>query len=156
MAERSSQPARTPFRKNLHFRVRLSHWPPLGKYALALVITAISLAVRRGLDPWLGNRTPAALIVPAVVFLAVFVGMGPAIVATLFGLLGAVYWFVLPRNSFDGRRPRCCDFALVLPVNLRRHHRHRRSGPAQEQRTDCKRGSGSARSYLPVQTSCTR
>lgn len=103
MAEPSSQPAPTSFRKN--FLVRLSHWPRLGKYALALVITAISLAVRRWLDPWLGNRTPAALIVPAVVFLAVFVGMGPAIVATLCGLLGAVYWFVLPRNSLTVEDP---------------------------------------------------
>ena len=114
----------------------LAHWPPLGKYTLALVLTAISLAVRRGLDPWLGNRTPAALIVPAVVFLAVFVGMGPAIVATLFGLLGAVYWFVLPRNIFAAGDP-AAGILLSFYVLICAAIIATGEAVAQEQRADC-------------------
>ena len=99
MAERSLQTARSPSR-NPFFPLDLSCWPPAAKYGLALALTAASLGLRWLLDPFLGDRTPAAIVVPIVVFLAVFVGRGPAVLATLAGLAGAVYWFVVPRHSF--------------------------------------------------------
>ena len=100
MASRTLTP-----RRRSHFDFDLSHWPPLAKYVLAFALTAISLDVRWLLDPLLGNRIPAAIVVPVVVFLVVFVGVGPAILATVLGLLGAVYFFALPRHMLSSRDP---------------------------------------------------
>ena len=98
--------ARNPLDKNgPRFAFDLSYLPTLSKYALAVALTAIFLGLRWLLDPLLGNRVPAAIIVPAVVFLVVFVGMGPAILATILGLLGAILFFALPRHMLSPHDP---------------------------------------------------
>ena len=100
MADRSPLPVRNPLRNgDNRFRLDVSHWPVLAKYALALALTSASLVLRWLLDPLLGNRVPVAVVIPVVVFLAVFVGPGPAVLAALGALLGAIYFFVLPHNS---------------------------------------------------------
>jgi signal transduction histidine kinase len=106
MEDRSATPTRNPIRKyGPHFAFDLSHWPSLAKYLLAVTLTAALLGLRWLLDPFLGNRIPAAFVVPAVVFLVVFVGMGPAILATLLGVLGAIYFFGLPRHLLSAHDP---------------------------------------------------
>ena len=116
MADPSAVPARHPLRSSHpRFAFDLSYLPAFGKYALAVALTAASLGLRWLLDPFLGNRVPAAIIVPAVVFLAVFVGMGPAILATVLGLLGALFCFTLPRHLITARDP---GAAILLVVYL--------------------------------------
>jgi K+-sensing histidine kinase KdpD len=48
----------------------------------------------------LGNFTPFITLYAAVAFAGVYAGFGPAILATVLGLVGADYWFVPPRQSF--------------------------------------------------------
>lgn len=88
-----------------YFALDLSYWPTTAKYVLAFALTALSLDIRWLLDPLLGDRIPAAIVVPVVVFLVVFVGMGPAILATIVGLLGAIYFFALPRQMLSTHDP---------------------------------------------------
>jgi signal transduction histidine kinase len=95
--------------------MNLAHWPALARYGLALTLAAASLGLRVLLDPLLGNRAPVAIVVPAVVFLAVFVGPGPAILATILGLLGAIYWFTLPHHMATVHGP---GAAILLTVYL--------------------------------------
>lgn len=105
MANQSGRDGISFFKTRPRFVLDLSPWPPLAKYVLAFALTAISLDFRWLLDPWLGNRIPAAVVVPAVVFLVVFVGMGPAILAAALGVLGAVYFFALPRHMLSRHDP---------------------------------------------------
>lgn len=70
-----------------------------GLYAVALAATAAALLGRWLLDPFLGNYTPYILLYGAVAVSAIYAGFGPSILAALFGLIGANYWFVPPRGS---------------------------------------------------------
>lgn len=45
------------------------------------------------------------MVIPAVVLLVVFVGVGPAILATVLGVLGAIYFFTLPRHLLNTHDP---------------------------------------------------
>ena len=83
----------------------VSRWPrfttgTFGRYAIAVVATSISLLGRWLLDPFLGNFTPFLTLYAAVALAAIYAGFGPAILATVLGLIGADYWFVPPRESF--------------------------------------------------------
>src|SRR5207245_11513202 len=83
----------------------VSRWPrfttgTFGRYAIAVVATSISLLGRWLLDPFLGNFTPFLTLYAAVALAAIYAGFGPAILASVLGLVGADYWFVPPRESF--------------------------------------------------------
>jgi K+-sensing histidine kinase KdpD len=71
------------------------------RYTLALVAITLALIVRCLLDPVLGNYTPFITLFAAVAFSAAYAGLGPSILATVLGLLGATYWFVPPRGSWS-------------------------------------------------------
>src|SRR6266704_3189299 len=71
-----------------------------GRYAMGFAATAICLLGRWLLDPFLGNFTPFITLYAAVAFSAIYAGFGPALLATILGLIGADYWFVTPRGSF--------------------------------------------------------
>jgi PAS domain S-box-containing protein len=68
---------------------------------IALLVTATALLLRKLLDPALGNATPFITLYPAIVFLAMYVGAGPTIFASLSSTLAVTYWFVPPRGSFQ-------------------------------------------------------
>jgi PAS domain S-box-containing protein len=70
------------------------------RYTMAVMATAISLFGRKLLDPFLGNFTPFITLYSGVAITAIYAGFGPAILATVLGLIGADYWFVPPRESF--------------------------------------------------------
>jgi PAS domain S-box-containing protein len=71
-----------------------------GRYAIALGTTALALFARWILDPFLRDFTPFITLYAAVAFSAIYVGLGPSIVATIVGAMGAAYWFVPPHGSF--------------------------------------------------------
>jgi PAS domain S-box-containing protein len=72
----------------------------LGRYTTALGLTVLGLLGRWLLNPSLHDFTPFITLYPAVAFLAIYVGLGPSIMAAILGAIGAAYWFVPPRGSF--------------------------------------------------------
>ena len=72
----------------------------LGRYAIALGAIALALLARWVLDPFLHDFTPFITLYAGVAFSAIYVGLGPSILATVLGMVGAAYWFVPPRGSF--------------------------------------------------------
>jgi K+-sensing histidine kinase KdpD len=67
---------------------------------LAIVAWGVAFAVRYGLAPWFPPGFPYLTFFPAVVFVAYFAGLRPAILtATLSGL--AAWWFWIGPPGFD-------------------------------------------------------
>src|SRR6516162_9253873 len=87
-------------RRNLTRWQRLSG-STLGRYSIALTATAIALGLRKLMDPLLGDYSPYATLCPIVVFLAVYVGVGPSVLSVILSILGAGYWFMQARGSFQ-------------------------------------------------------
>jgi PAS domain S-box-containing protein len=69
-------------------------------YGMMLLVTALGLLLRSFLDPVLGTKAPFSFSYPAVTLLAIYVGMGPAILGAVLGLVADTYWFVSPRHSW--------------------------------------------------------
>jgi K+-sensing histidine kinase KdpD len=72
----------------------------LGRYTMALGMTVLALLGRWLLNPFLHDFTPFITLYPTVAFLAIYVGLGPSLLAAVLGAIGAAYWFVPPRGSF--------------------------------------------------------
>jgi signal transduction histidine kinase len=68
------------------------------RYAIAIIASAMALALRFSLSPLLGSANPYHTVWLGVVFCSWFCGVGPSIVATLLMLLGVWYWF-LPHSG---------------------------------------------------------
>ena len=77
---------------------RIPHKPG-ANYAIAVLVTAVALLVRLALNPLLGDSSPYITLFPALAFTAWYCGVGPAILSTVLGVVGAQYWFVLPMHS---------------------------------------------------------
>lgn len=60
--------------------------PPI-RYAIALALTAAALVGRWAMVPLLGDHVPFALVYGAVVLSALYMGLGPSIVASVAGIL---------------------------------------------------------------------
>ncbi len=78
---------------------RFGHSTGMLSYALAILVTVLSLAVRAAFDPVLGSYAPYLTIFPAVIFSAWYCGFWPSILATLLAFLGETYWFIEPRRT---------------------------------------------------------
>lgn len=72
----------------------------IGRYGMALLATLTALTLRELLRPLLGNTNPYHTIWAVIVFSAWYCGIGPSIVASLFGALGVWYLFLAPYHSF--------------------------------------------------------
>lgn len=72
---------------------------PWISYPSALLITAIAIALRLGLDGLGPDIVPFALFYPAVLISAVFGGVGPAIVTLAASGLAVTYFWLPPRNT---------------------------------------------------------
>jgi K+-sensing histidine kinase KdpD len=111
---------RSETKKNLGARRPPSRWPERGRarsggrdgkitrrpywlrYGVAAVAVGVVLVVKLLLDPWITAQSPFLLLAGAVVVGAWFGGLGPGLLATVLGALGADYFFLPPEGSFTG------------------------------------------------------
>ena len=73
----------------------------LRPYAWAVLAVAMGLGVRQAFSPILPFCLPFITLFPAVFIAAYVGGLGPALLATLLSILGAVYFFLEPRFAFS-------------------------------------------------------
>ena len=101
------------------------------RYFLALLITAVCLGLRLTLQPVLHTEGPFATFYIGNVIAAVYLGLGPAALATLAGAVATAYFFIPPLNSFE-----IADFSWIILYGLasltaiffvEREHRAQRS-----------------------------
>ncbi len=83
----------------MSFCTRISR-STVGRYAIVVGVTALGLLARWALGPLLGNLSPYTTLYPGIAFLAIFVGLGPSIFATILGLIAANHWFNPPPGGF--------------------------------------------------------
>ena len=72
------------------------------RYTIALAAVFVSFVVRGLLDNWLIGISDRGLIIflPAILLVAFFLGLGPAILAALLSALASWYFFLPPYNTF--------------------------------------------------------
>jgi PAS domain S-box-containing protein len=85
-----------------------------GRYSISLVATAVALLLRRLLDPILGDYSPFITLYPTIVFLAMYVGVGPSVASAIIGVLGVTYWFLQHRNLFHLSTPAHIAGSLIF------------------------------------------
>src|SRR5215472_15435775 len=89
----------------------------LGRYAIGLFATAVALLLRKLLDPLLNNHAPYITVLLTIIFLAMYAGVGPSLVAVIFGVVGVTYLFVEPRGSFNvGNIPSHIESSLAFLI----------------------------------------
>ena len=69
-------------------------------YVAALAAVSIAVFARLMLGPQLGTELPFITLFPMVFVVAFFFGLGPAVVATLIGLLAALQFFLAPAGRW--------------------------------------------------------
>jgi PAS domain S-box-containing protein len=69
-------------------------------YLFALGVLAMALMLRAALSPAIGVALPFITLFPATFLVAYFAGLGPTVLVTLVGALGALYLFIEPLRSF--------------------------------------------------------
>ena len=71
------------------------------RYIVAVSAAIVAVAARWALAPLLGDYLPYVTLFPAVAFGAWFCGVGPSILLTLLGIVGARYFVIFPRYSLN-------------------------------------------------------
>jgi PAS domain S-box-containing protein len=69
-------------------------------YGGAVVLTALAVLLRWGLDPLLGDHFPFVTLFTALVFVAWYSGRGPALLSLILGAVAGDYFFLHPRYTF--------------------------------------------------------
>jgi PAS domain S-box-containing protein len=77
----------------------------VARYTLALLATAIALALRWVLAPLLGYTNPYHTIWAAVAFSAWYCGLGPSIISVILGAMGVEFFFLAPIYSLAVQDP---------------------------------------------------
>ncbi|MBA2714714.1 MAG: PAS domain S-box protein, partial [Rubrobacteraceae bacterium] len=72
------------------------------RYGMAALAVGLALGLKLLLDPLIADQSPFLLLAGAVVVGAWFGGLGPGLLATALGALGADYFFLPPEGSFTG------------------------------------------------------
>lgn len=67
----------------------------------AVALTALAVAIRWLLDPWLGDHLPLVTIYGAITAAGFYGGFQSALSSVLLGYLGCDYLFIEPRNAID-------------------------------------------------------
>src|SRR6185295_16260620 len=84
--------------KKAHFKP--SYW--IFRYGAALVAVALATAVRQGLNPTLGARLPFTTYFIAAILVAVYAGLGPALLAVVLGATIGTYLFTPHAIALSG------------------------------------------------------
>src|SRR3981081_1531371 len=71
------------------------------RYIVALSAAVLAVAARWLLSPILGYYLPYVTLYPAIAFGAWFCGVGPSVLLTVVGIVGARYFIVVPRYSLS-------------------------------------------------------
>src|SRR5881394_1992212 len=86
-------------------------WRP---YAVALVLTVAAVALRLGIDPWVGDRPLLLIFLIPVIVSAYLGGLGPGLFATALAGLVVDYFVMQPRHGLGFAQP--LDFAQWLSM----------------------------------------
>ena len=78
---------------------RLPSWL---RYSVAVLAVGVTLGLKLLLEPWITAESPFLLLAGAVVVGAWFGGLGPGLLATILGALGADYFFLPQEGTFTG------------------------------------------------------
>ena len=71
--------------------------PAWTRYCLAIISVGLMALLRWSLDPWLGDRSPFLLFLPAVMFTAWFGGVGPGALSIALGAMAGHLLFEIPK-----------------------------------------------------------
>jgi signal transduction histidine kinase len=71
------------------------------RYSAALAATLVALLLSIALTPFAGAVFPYLTLFSALVFSALFCGVGPSTVVTVVAIIGIGYWFTSPVGSFS-------------------------------------------------------
>ncbi len=71
----------------------------LERYTLAFATAVVAVLLRWALDPVLGHVAFYVTVYMAVALVSLILGLGPAVLTTVVGFFGVLYWFVDPRHS---------------------------------------------------------
>ncbi|MFU8817835.1 MAG: PAS domain S-box protein, partial [Pseudomonadales bacterium] len=74
-----------------------SSWPR--RYATALLVGAVALALRLAMNPWFGYEVPFITFFPAVAVTVWYAGVGPAALVTALGYLAGNLFIIAPLHS---------------------------------------------------------
>ena len=111
--------------------------PPPRRWFLALLTTALAIALRAALQPVLGDRMPFLLAYPAVALAAALWGVAPAVVVAVASALVAAFPWVPPTIAADERPMHIGAFILsAIFIALVCNLRARRPGEATAQDSD--------------------
>jgi len=83
------------------------------QYSIAVIAIAVALALRLGLSPVLGGQASYLFFFPAILIASAFGGWGPGIVATILGLLLALFLITDARVLTAADMINATVFALV-------------------------------------------
>jgi two-component system cell cycle sensor histidine kinase/response regulator CckA len=75
--------------------------PVVSRYGCAVASVAVAIGARLLLDPVLGQQVPFPTILLAVLVTAWYGGFRPALLAVVLGALGADFFLLAPRGSFE-------------------------------------------------------
>jgi signal transduction histidine kinase len=82
----------------MRLRSVVSNWA--ARYSTAFLASGLALLVCWLFSRALGESLSYIILLPAVVFAALFCGIGPSVLAVVLVTLGARYWFIQPNHSF--------------------------------------------------------
>lgn len=71
------------------------------RYGRAVLAVAAALLVAWPLHRFQGSEGPLVVVLPAIVFSALYCGIGPSVVASLLSVAAARYWFLAPAHSLQ-------------------------------------------------------
>ena len=109
----------------------------LSRYGIAIFTAILALIVRALFSPLLGTHDPYHTAWAAIVFVAWYCGVGPAIVTTVLSLLGIWYWFIPPGHGFALSDPKAqitgiIGFLILSAFIIALGEAHRRSKERSE------------------------
>ncbi len=79
-------------------KVSFKFSPNIVRYGLAVLGVVLATLVRQVLNPWLGARLPFTTYFITAIAIAIFLGIGPALLAMLLGGLLGTYLYILSIN----------------------------------------------------------